>query len=439
MSHFEAWIGKCLIVGHRDADDTSPSDKECYAAVWTNSREGFETALRQHLKPDAQTLLWAEDVSPVTQWLQRNLHNQTVIKLARAVRPGNPVELSHLVVLNNNAADTPPSYLTIEELNGIEPLNSQFGVHPKLTVPEALRDLMFGDDVEPDEATLPLRTYAILDGAKMPYLLTGLMEGSGLRVQSLFQGETAEELREHSPYLVELTEDSTFTAKLMTGAEGVNGLWEKELGTYIRSRATFDDIRKHFRKFTRIQDEAGKWYYFAFWNGEALRYYLTGIENSAQRVSQFFCGRLASPVDCILAPDVAENRVHILRSEANENTTLKTLSPMTGDGEALALDPKYTQRFLSKSVAFLQKEAPEITDPHSAAEMLHTARSHIVDFRVFGLTTVPATACALGLILTSGKTLTSLSEREQAFLMQGDGSQYKRYRNLLNHMTLKAA
>ncbi len=48
------------------------------------------------------------------------------------------------------------------------------------------------------------------------------------------------------------------------------GLYEKELGIFIRSRASLTELRKHFRKFTRVQDEQGKWYYFRFWVGDVL-------------------------------------------------------------------------------------------------------------------------------------------------------------------------
>jgi hypothetical protein len=48
-------------------------------------------------------------------------------------------------------------------------------------------------------------------------------------------------------------------------------LWHKEPGIYVRSRADFEDLWKHFRKFTRVQDESGKWYYFRFWEQRAFR------------------------------------------------------------------------------------------------------------------------------------------------------------------------
>ncbi|MDA7423009.1 DUF4123 domain-containing protein [Tritonibacter multivorans] len=116
------------------------------------------------------------------------------------------------------------------------------------------------------EADRGLRTYALLDAAKMPYILTSQLAASGLRYQSLFQGPTSEDLKERAPHLVELEKDNALTQKLFTGTKGVNGLWAKELGLFLRSEVGFDTLRKHFRKFTRFRDADGKWMLLHFWD-----------------------------------------------------------------------------------------------------------------------------------------------------------------------------
>lgn len=128
----------------------------------------------------------------------------------------------------------------------------------------------------------------------MPYLLTSLLKGSGLQYQSLFQGERAQELKERAPYLVELREDNDFTLRLMTGSKGINGLWDKELGIYIRSRACFAELRKHFRKFTRIQDQQGKWFLFRFWEPCILRDYLYDLRYETGKIMNWFGQRAAA-------------------------------------------------------------------------------------------------------------------------------------------------
>jgi hypothetical protein len=172
---------------------------------------------------------------------------------------------------SSDTTDAPGAWLHVTDIGPVEPLDAQFGVHPKKTVPAALQDALFGQPA-PSAAEraafgeAPLATYAVLDAAKMPYLLTGLLDTSGLRYQSLFQGAAEEELAEHAPYLVELKEDHDFTGRLFTGPDGPGGLWDRDLGIFLRTRAGFEPLRRHLRKFTRVQDETGKWFYFRFWD-----------------------------------------------------------------------------------------------------------------------------------------------------------------------------
>ncbi|MGB0901997.1 DUF4123 domain-containing protein [Halocynthiibacter sp.] len=276
MSGFIAWVGKCHISNTADISDDTMPGQECYAAVWSDTREGFESALRVHISGLGLHLLWTEDVHTINIWLSQYGHNAGVMKLAKAVHAQHRVELGPFSSVGGEGeGPSPETYLRVTKIESVEPLDLQFGVHPTRTVPDALKEPLFGQ-LEPTAEEIAqhggtgsvpsMRTYAILDAAKMPYLLTGLIESSGLRFESLFQGSAAEEFKEHCPYLVELSEDNSFTKSLFTGPDGVNGLWEKELGIYGRSRAEFDELRKHFRKFTRIQDAQGKWYYFKFWD-----------------------------------------------------------------------------------------------------------------------------------------------------------------------------
>lgn len=159
----------------------------------------------------------------------------------------NQSEASNVCHVIHAGAAPDQSWLQVEELGPVEPLDAQVSVHPKKSVPYTLHNALFGQPT-PSEAErddlgdtpLPLATYAVLDAAKMPYLLTNLLDSSGLRFQSLFQGATQEELKEHAPYLVELKDGNDFTRRLFTGPDGLGGLWEKELSIFLRSRAGFD-------------------------------------------------------------------------------------------------------------------------------------------------------------------------------------------------------
>ena len=277
MSDAQPWLGRVHLA--RPEIETE-AQYTALAAVFCETREDFDTLLSKALAGQGASLLWSEDVRPAGPWIARSPAEQTAAALARSVHPGHAVELGALTAA---AKDTKSagndSYLIIEEIEGVEPLDAQMGVWPRKTVPDALYEPLFGQP-EPTEGEIALygsadavpqmNTFAILDAAKLPYLLTGMLEDSGLRHKSLFQGAAQEELKEHAPYLVELAEDNSFTRALFT-ADAANALWDKDLGIYIRSRTGFDDIRKHFRKFTRVKDEEGQWSYLRYWEPTTLR------------------------------------------------------------------------------------------------------------------------------------------------------------------------
>lgn len=173
--------------------------------------------------------------------------------------------------------------LRVETIEGVEPLDAQLGVFPKKTVPDVLHDALFGQ-LEPTEAEMeaaggnpsavpPMQTFAILDAAKVMNL-PELLDDSGLERRCLFKGEAYDELKDVAPWIVRLEGDTSFTRNLFTRSDAYWHLWDSEPGIYVRSRGTLDELWRHFRKFTKIQDKSGKWYLLRFWDAEFLSSYL---------------------------------------------------------------------------------------------------------------------------------------------------------------------
>lgn len=169
--------------------------------------------------------------------------------------------------------------LRIETIEGVGPLDDQFGVHPPKTVPDALREVLFGQS-EPSEAEIdryssaetvpPMQTYSILDAAKV-FGMPEMLGASGLEHRCLFKGDAYDDMKDVAPWIVRLEDGNDFTQKLFTEGKPPWLMWDKEPGVYIRSRATLDTLWKHFRKFTRVQDENGKWFYMRFWEPHAIK------------------------------------------------------------------------------------------------------------------------------------------------------------------------
>ena len=185
------------------------------------------------------------------------------------------------------AVDLEEQAAKFEIIEGIVPFDAQLGEFPKKCVPDLLHDALFGQAISrsshreaADVGSSPtegLFTYAILDAAKVVNL-PELLEKSGLPHRCLFKGEAYDALKGSAPWIVRLDEAGAFIRNLFTRSDAPWHLWEDEPGIYLRSCGSIDDMWRHCRKFIRVQDEAGKWYYFRFWEPRWARIMLRHME-----------------------------------------------------------------------------------------------------------------------------------------------------------------
>lgn len=129
--------------------------------------------------------------------------------------------------------------------------------------------------------------YALLDAARDPLVLRLLGQYQG-EYQSLFEGETADELAEVAPYLVSLPTSSSFLETL-----AYNG-WGKGWGVYLTSSEPFKRVRKHCRFLQYVRDQRGDTLYFRYYDPKVLRVFLPTCQPS--QAVDFF-----GPVDCFFA------------------------------------------------------------------------------------------------------------------------------------------
>ncbi|KIC36985.1 DUF4123 domain-containing protein [Leisingera sp. ANG-M7] len=218
-------------------------------------------------------------------------------------QPGIPAEDDYWLGINAAPAapETRDPRLHIEDIPGVDPLDAQFGAWPLKTVPGALLEPLFGqpeagpagatDNGGAEEPAL-LKTYALIDAAKLHGGFDEIQD-CGLPFRCLFQGEAAEELKDAAPYLIQLESDARFTRALFTHIPNAPArlstlhLWHRNPGIFIRSSADFVAVWKHFRKFTRIRDENGKWFFFRFWEAMALLGYLQSNASDARALGRF--------------------------------------------------------------------------------------------------------------------------------------------------------
>ena len=110
--------------------------------------------------------------------------------------------------------------------------------------------------------------YAILDSTRSPRIL-GLLRESVEYSRSLYEGDEGDALWEAAPYIVDLSDKRSRLVKALV-TEGLVRRW----GIFVVSKRPFKDVRRHFRRFLMVQDEAAERMYFRFYDPVVLRAFL---------------------------------------------------------------------------------------------------------------------------------------------------------------------
>ena len=127
--------------------------------------------------------------------------------------------------------------------------------------------------------------YAVLDSARDDRILELLRESPN-ETRSLYEGPRGDAFAESAPYLVRLAPEDWLLETLVI--EG----WGQSWGIYLACGQTFKEVRRHFRRFLRVQREGGPEYlYFRFYDPRVLRNFLPTCNN--YQLQQIF-GPIAS-------------------------------------------------------------------------------------------------------------------------------------------------
>ena len=116
--------------------------------------------------------------------------------------------------------------------------------------------------------------FALLDGARndqiYPSILSTEQRHRCLYTghELLYWGKMPEVLAAAAPHVVRLKLDSPFARWLIE--EG----WGDHWGIYFVSASTPDELLRHFRRFVMTKDEAGRSFYFRFYDPRVFRPYL---------------------------------------------------------------------------------------------------------------------------------------------------------------------
>ena len=120
--------------------------------------------------------------------------------------------------------------------------------------------------------------YAVVDAAR-DSTLPGQAAATGSPTQSLYAGEIGAGYSNVAPHLVALDMKGDFAARFCRR-------WGASVGIVLQSSATFDELRKHLRKFLLVKNEAGTKCRFRYYDPRVLRSFLPAC--TPQEAAEFF-------------------------------------------------------------------------------------------------------------------------------------------------------
>jgi hypothetical protein len=109
--------------------------------------------------------------------------------------------------------------------------------------------------------------WAILDGARNRRIY-GLLLDSYLNYSCLYMGALAPDLEIAAPYLVQLEPQDRYSRRLIERG------WGNSWGVFLKCDAGMERLRRHLRRFLRVQDERGRRLVFRYYDPRVLRIYL---------------------------------------------------------------------------------------------------------------------------------------------------------------------
>jgi hypothetical protein len=119
----------------------------------------------------------------------------------------------------------------------------------------------------PSDAWSFMKTWAILDGARDERIVRAV-DRSYQDKCCLFAGNLSPQLKAVAPYLVRIDRGEELSDYVLE-----NG-WGNAWGVFFSSSGSLETLRKHFRKFLRATDEAGRRLLFRFYDPRVLSIYL---------------------------------------------------------------------------------------------------------------------------------------------------------------------
>ncbi len=230
------------------------------------------------------------------------------------------------------------------------------------------------------------RVYALLDASRLFGLPEQLQNGRA-PFQCLFAGETAEDLADVAPYLVDITDGARLGTDLMTPGDAPWQLWDKEAGIVIVADIGLAALAKHLRRFIRVMDGADRAFFFRFWEPIIARHYLTSIADAPELVARWCRPLEGGQIAGFVVPDgPADDVLHITPGDlapADEGQPRLAFRLRPQDYEALR--SARVESDIAGLVALMAKIFPDAAKTRAPGALRHEVQRSVLRAQELGI------------------------------------------------------
>ena len=303
-------------------------------AVWAASAKRAEEILITHTQGSDEKLSKIINITSAD-----NISDPKKLALSKRVNPFTTIAISQPEAIDQEDlyANNTNDYLTITEHN-IAPLPEQKGMPfwEKEWIDPELKKLLFNQPI-PGQS---LNTFFVVD-ASLRRKITRFFDLGMLDVpcRCLFTGKASQELEEVAPYLI----DIGLADDILNNKDKITSFhrdffvkhWHHGTGIVLRTTADMDTLHNHLRKFTKIKDEDGKWYFFRFWDPRVFHKILKHFKSKdfCELHKLSYCLTLVDKDKTLQVVFDEKRKQNILNSEMDETasgTSIKYVTPYHG-------------------------------------------------------------------------------------------------------------
>lgn len=209
--------------------------------------------------------------------------------------------------------------------------------------------------------------FILLDAARMSGAMDEAKKLNPLH-ESLYKAKEDELLQSVAPYLFKFDNQGEFNNYFLEKG------WGDSWGVLVSSRASFEEIHKHFRRFLMVKTEDGVELYFRFYDPRVLRIFLPTCD--MKQLAEFF-----GPVQSFLLEDedprygikfwlqngeLKSKKIHLreIASNTNSKNDPEEKHPANfAKEETLENEPLFPKKIVEKDSNFISSYAPKPTKP----------------------------------------------------------------------------